>query len=233
MEVVGHHHESVRFDIRLQQYSPLPFLCDDLAKSGKMHYGVDHTPKQARLVGGADDDGEQVTLPPIQHVRQDSARGVEMRINVDIPDSPPIGVCHIHATGNEDSRVRAKQVEPAVSVHGLPYKLDDLALDSDIGPDRQTAYLAGDLGSAIGVRIGNDDTSRALGSESPGKGAPNAMRAAGHDGHFIVEIHAPIRTPKQADPSVPLDRSSYVSSFDRWPGSACTFGYPATRPATA
>ena len=44
MEVVGHHHESVRFDVRSQQYSPLPFLCDDLAKSGKMHYGVDHTP---------------------------------------------------------------------------------------------------------------------------------------------------------------------------------------------
>ena len=94
------------------------------------------------------------------------------------------------------------KVEPAVSVNGLPYKLDDVALESDIGPDRQTVYLASHLRSAIGVRIGHDDTSRTLGSESPAKGAPNAIRAAGHDGYFVVEIHVPISTPKQAAQTV-------------------------------
>ena len=86
------------------------------------------------------------------------------------------------------------KVEPAVSVNGLPYKLDDVALESDIGPDRQTVYLASHLRSAIGVRIGHDDTSRTLGSESPAKRPSDTARTAGHDGHFIVEIHVPIRT---------------------------------------
>ena len=80
MDVVGHHHESVRFDVRSEHCRPLPFPCDDLAKSGKMHDGVDHTSKQARLLGGADGDEVAVVSGVIKPWKANAPAAQNLRL---------------------------------------------------------------------------------------------------------------------------------------------------------
>ena len=58
----------------------IPFPSDDLAKSGKMHDGVDHTPKQARLLGGADGDEVAVVSGVIKPWKANAPAAQNLRL---------------------------------------------------------------------------------------------------------------------------------------------------------
>jgi hypothetical protein len=120
-----------------------------------------------------------------EHSRQHGARGVEVSLDVDAPDALPVGVVNLHASANNDSGIRAEQIDLACAGD----QPADLRFVGNIHSYANAANIVCDLFRCRSIYISADNVPRAFCGEAPAQGRSNSIAAASHYYCFSAKKH--------------------------------------------
>ena len=85
---------------------------------------------------------QEITFAGGEHHRQDRARRVDVRHQVDLPDALPLVVRgRVERSRNGNARIRAEQIDAPVRIDGGSHDAGHIRLETDVGPDGHAADL--------------------------------------------------------------------------------------------
>ena len=134
---------------------------------------------------------EEIAGAAREHARHQRARREHMAHDMDAPAHVPIGVGGGLLSLAREAGVGKEHVDRAIFVFGGGDQRLDVFLQPDIGGDRQSIDIAGDLCQSVArsLEVGDDDAARAGFRIGARHRFADAARSAGDDADLALDVH--------------------------------------------